>query len=219
VRFRLAPLAVTAATVYCTFAPAPVAAAAIPQADVLIQAGHEGRPDCDREPAGLCNNTGASAAPGEIVWTPIVADEAARVLRASGVSVLREPAALPPLSRVKAAVFLHFDGNASPCTTGASVGYPAGSQSLADAWIALYRRYFPFAVQPGNFTDHLAHYYGYKHVEASAGTFLIEFGEMSCPRQNAWLKRHLIFLGDLVAYDLSKTIGKGNVPLPSPARP
>ena len=86
---------------------------------------------------------------------------------------------------MKAAVFLHFDGNDTPCTTGASVGYPDGSQQAADGWIALYRRFFPFAVQPDNFTDHLKHYYGYKHVEASNGKFLIEFGEMSCPPQNA----------------------------------
>ena len=54
-------------------------------ADVLIQAGHEGRPDCNVESAALCNNTGAR---GEIELTPVVADRVAKILRAAGISVI-----------------------------------------------------------------------------------------------------------------------------------
>jgi hypothetical protein len=193
---------------------ASLAAAPASAADVLIQAGHEGRPDCEREPASLCNNTGAAAPPGEITWTPIVANEAARILTAAGVSVNRAPAYLPGVQRARLAVFLHFDGAEAACSTGASVGYPPGSQRAAAAWKALYQTYFPFAFQPDNFTDHLAHYYGFHHVDASDGKVLIEFGEMSCPAQHVWLAKRLQFLGALVAYYVSRQLGEGNVALP-----
>ncbi len=204
----------------CALALLLLAAPAIAdeRADVLIQAGHEGRPDCDREPQSVCNNTGAPAPPGEIRWTPIVADEATRALRAAGVSVLREPAYLQGPYRVKDAVFLHFDGSETACATGASLGYQPASKPAAAGWKALYGPIFPFAFQDDNFTDHLAHYYGFKHVRASDGAILIEFGEMSCPAQHAWLQKRLTYLGDLVAHYLSLRIGKGNVPLPAPLR-
>ncbi len=49
--------------------------------DVLIQAGHEGR---------TSGNTGTTGPLGnEIDWTPIVADEATRILIEAGVSVAR----------------------------------------------------------------------------------------------------------------------------------
>ncbi|MBV8655660.1 MAG: hypothetical protein JO160_06400, partial [Candidatus Eremiobacteraeota bacterium] len=49
--------------------------------DVLVSAGHEGRPaSCPHFPTHKCN-LGAS---GERAWTPIVADAAADVLRAHG---------------------------------------------------------------------------------------------------------------------------------------
>ena len=55
-------------------------------ADVFIQAGHENTPD---------NKTGGEGPLGnEIDWTPIVADEATRILRQAGVSTIREDASL-----------------------------------------------------------------------------------------------------------------------------
>jgi len=48
-----------------------------------------------------------------------VADEAAAVLRAHGVTGVRVPADLPGTYNVTAAGFVHFDG-AQPCTSGAS---------------------------------------------------------------------------------------------------
>jgi hypothetical protein len=183
-------------------------------ADVLIQAGHEGRPDCEREPQRLCRNLGAV---GEVAWTPIVADEATRILRAAGVRVIRRPAYLTGQYHVKDAVFLHFDGNATPCGSGASIGYPerANSAAAGAAWKALYGQRFPFRYQPDNFTVHLAHYYGFDHVrDASDAALVIEFGEISCPRQRAWLRPRLAWEGALVAYFLAQRLGVTTVPLP-----
>jgi len=204
----------------CTFgasSPCEVvqaAGAGSAEADVLIQAGHEGRPDCDREPASLRRNTGAA---GEIEWTPIVADEATRILRAAGVTVIRRPAFLDGQYHVKDAIFLHFDGNARPCTTGASVGYPqrAHSAEAAAEWETLWKTFFPFRFEPDNFTSNLSGYYGFSHVRSvSDAAIVIEGGEMSCPAQHAWLKSHLTFEGALIAHFLSTRLGKGNVPLP-----
>jgi hypothetical protein len=184
------------------------------EADVLIQAGHEGRPDCEREPASLCRNTGAA---GEIEWTPVVADEATRILRAAGIAVIRRPAFLDGQYNVTDAIFLHFDGNAKPCTTGASVGYPqrARSAEAAAEWTSLWKTFFPFRFEPDNFTSNLSGYYGFKHVRSvSDAAIVIEGGEMTCPAQHAWMKSHLKFEGALIAHFVSARLGKGNVPLP-----
>ena len=196
-----------------------VSAAGVTVVDVLVQAGHQGRPDCNVEPPKLCGNTGASRAPGEIVWTPIVADEATRVLKAHGISVLRMPAYLPNHYGVSVAVFIHFDASpdpARPCNAHSSVGYPAdgASKALAQAWKRLYGRYWPYGFAGDNYTGNLSGYYGYDRVTASKGRLLIEAGEMTCPADYAWLSSHLKFLGELVAYFVSLQIGKGNVPLP-----
>lgn len=189
--------------------------------DVLIQAGHEGRPDCNLEPKSLCENTGASQPPGEIAWTPIVADEATKVLTAHGVSVIRKKAYLKDHYTVEAAVFIHFDASPSPakaCGAHSSVGYPNNTESrtLAVGWKELYGKYWPYGFHSDNYTTNLSDYYGYHHVTASHGEFLVEGGEMSCPTDYVWLKDHLKFIGDLLAYYLSRQIGKGGVPLPRP---
>jgi hypothetical protein len=187
-------------------------------ADVLIQAGHEGL---------TSGATGAGGPLGdEIDWTPIVANEAARILRSAGVSVIRGDANFDLPSRtysVKAAVFLHFDGSANECTTTASVGYPTDpalsshlteDAEIAAEWKTFYKEFWPFGFMNDNFTSGLNRYYGFRSVTASKGMLLIEFGEVSCLEQAQWLKPRLKFLGELVAHFLSKRIGKGNVPLP-----
>ena len=194
-----------AALVALSAVTATASASDVTTADVLVQAGHQGRPDCNVEPPSLCRNTGASESPGEIVWTPIVADEATRVLEAHGVSVLRMPAYLPRHYNVGVAVFIHFDAVPDPdrpCKAHSSVGYPRGeaSKALAQAWKALYRRYWHDGFAADNYTTNLGDYYGYHHVTASKGEFLIEGGEMTCPADYAWLHSHLKFLGELVAY-------------------
>src|SRR5262245_34687540 len=116
------------------------------QADVLIQAGHEGR------------KTGATGATGpgghtEISWTPVVANRATHLLRSAGVSVIRENAFLSGTYDVALALFLHFDGSESPCAHGASVGYDDDSDKpAANAWKELYGRYWPFIWDKDNYT-------------------------------------------------------------------
>jgi hypothetical protein len=178
-------------------------------ADVLIQAGHEGR---------TIGATGASGPLGdEIDWTPIVADEATRVLREAGVSVIREDASLIGRYNVQIAVFLHFDGSRTRCSSGASVGYDdATDKPAANAWKALYSQYWPFRFMEDNFTDNLSNYYGFGHTFTRDAELVLELGEISCLEQAEWLKPRLSWLGRLVAHFISKRIDEGNVPDPGP---
>ncbi len=190
-----------------------VLALALTQVDVLISAGHEGRPaSCARYPKRACN----LGAHGEREWTPVVADEAARVLREHGVSVAREPADFDGTYDVDAAVFIHFDGSTSPCSSGASIGYHEERFApVARQWRALYSRYFPYGFEPDDFTVGLRDYYAFRQVDARDASLVLELGELTCPPQRAWLAPRLAFEGRLIAYFLSGLIGKGDVPLPS----
>ena len=183
--------------------------------DVLISAGHEGRPaSCPHFPQHKCN----LGAAGERAWTPIVADAAARVLREHGLTVARLPADFEGSYRVKDAVFIHFDGSAPPCGSGASIGYHHDTDAAAaEAWRRLYSRYFPFRFQPDNFTTSLHDYYGFRQVDATDGSLVLELGEITCPPQRAWLAPRLQWEGELIAYFLSRLAGKGNVPDPGPS--
>jgi hypothetical protein len=215
VRFTVALGAAFLVAIMPSIAARPGTAARDLHADVLVQAGHEGRPDCDREPARLCNNTGTA---GEIGWAPVVANEATRVLRAHGISVLRVPAAMPDTYHVTVAVFVHFDGSAQACASAASVGYPlrARSREAAEAWKALYGRFWPYGFEHDNFTKTEAGYYGFSHVKDVADSaVLIEGGEMTCPRQRAWLAPRLAWEGRLVAYYVARRLGRDDVPLPA----
>jgi hypothetical protein len=205
--FGSTPCAGTARAHDALLPNAPVAA------DVLIQAGHEGRPDCNVEPARLCNNTGA---PDEIGWTPIVADVAMRALRAAGYSVIRVPAHLTGPYRVSEAVFVHFDGSTIPCGSGPSVGYPTGalarfgphSADAARQWKHLYGALIPFKFQPDNFTSHLRDYYGFHRVAAADASLVIEGSETTCPAQRAWQIRNLQTEGRLIARFLSARLDR-----------
>jgi hypothetical protein len=192
--------------------------AALLHADVLVSAGHEGRPaSCARYPHRACN----LGAAGERAWTPVVADEITRVLRAHGVSVLREPADFDGNYTVDMAVFIHFDGASPPCTSGASIGYhlsgaarTAGARA-AHLWRALYAGIFPFRFMPDDFTVGLRDYYAFRQVYARDGALVLELGEITCPPQRQWLAPRLDDVAALIAYDISRTIGKGDVPLPA----
>jgi hypothetical protein len=165
-------------------------------ADVLIQAGHQGRPaSCALFPKRPCN----LGAAGERENTPIIADEAARRLRAAGLRVVRVPADYREHYRVRAAIFIHLDGADPACTSGASIGYPRGSADTARAWRAAYSRVFPFRFMPDNFTEGLAHYYGYRTVDPNPNTLVLELCELTCPAQRAWLTPRYRRLGDLIA--------------------
>ncbi len=181
----------------------------MPSADVFIQAGHEGR---------TSGATGATGPLGnEIEWTPIVADEATRILRSAGVSVIREDATLQGVYDVKVAIFIHFDGDNPSCRTGASVGYnDPTDKPAASEWKALYSNYWPFRWMSDNFTSNLSGYYGFSYTRTSDAEFVIELGEISCLEQAEWLQPRLKWLGSLIAHFLSKRIDKGNVPEPGP---
>ncbi|MBV8600145.1 MAG: hypothetical protein JO359_01135 [Candidatus Eremiobacteraeota bacterium] len=181
------------------------------RAEVLISAGHEGRPEsCHFFSHRPCN----LGTPGEREATPIVADEATRALRAAGIDVLRLPADYGGRFEVRAAIFIHFDGAVPACSTGASIGYPAGDGEAARAWRQLYAPLFPFRFMPDNFTESLSHYYGFRTVEPNPTTLVLELGELTCPVQHLWLKTRYKWLGDVVAHFVSERLGKGNVPLP-----
>lgn len=194
--------------------PSPSPLATPIRVDVVVQAGHEGRPaSCARYPRHHCN----VGAKGEVQWTPVVADEVTRVLRAHGVSVARLPADFEGHYVADAAVFIHFDGNVKPCSTGASIGYHrAGSAHAAHLWRAYYKRYFPFRFMPDNFTDNLLDYYAFRQVNTTHGGLVIELSEIDCPAQRAWTAPRLRWQGDLLAHFLSTLIGKGGVPDPGP---
>ena|SRR5579885_2004421 len=181
-------------------------ALAAPQSyDVLISAGHEGRPaSCSRFPGRACN-LGAS---GERAWTPVVADESARRLRAMGYTVAREPADFTGVYDVEAAIFIHFDGSTAPCTSGASIGYRgAASRNAARLWRRTYAAVFPFRFQPDDFTQGLRDYYGFRAVRARKGALVLELGELTCPAQRRWLAPRLHRIGDLIAAFVRRLIG------------
>ena len=184
--------------------------------DVLISAGHEGRPaSCAQFPQHRCN----LGAAGERSWTPIVADAAAKILREHGLTVARLPADFAGRYDVLAAVFIHFDGSNPPCGSRASIGYPGKQDALAAAaWRALYGHYWPYGFQTDNFTVHLREYYAYRQVTARDGALVLELGEITCPAQHAWLAPRLHWLGALIAHFLSVTVGKGDVPDPGNER-
>lgn len=183
--------------------------------DVLISAGHEGRPQsCPRFPTHRCY----LGAAGERAWTPIVADEATRRLREHGIRVARVPADWAGTYDVKIAVFIHFDGAVPRCTSAASVGYPPHSRrdrAIAATWKRLYGRFFPFGFRPDDFTSGLRDYYAYEQTRASDGAYVFELGEITCPQQRGWLAPRLRFAGDLIAYWIGTLIDMGRIPLPS----
>lgn len=182
----------------------PLLFAALLHYDVLISAGHEGRPEsCARFPKRHCNLGTA----GERAWTPVVADEAARKLREMGYSVAREPADFDGSFDVKAAIFIHFDGTESPCTSGASIGYHTeASKPAADLWHEMYGSVFPFHFRPDNFTDNLRDYYGFRQVHAQDAGLVLELGELTCPAQKAWLAPRLQWEGEYIAQFVNRLL-------------
>ena len=178
--------------------------AAVLHYDVLVSAGHEGRPQSCAYFHHKCN----MGATGEQAWNTIVADAATRALRARGYSVAREPADFAGRFDVRTAVFIHFDGADPACTTGASIGYhTTASQLLAEGWRKAYAAQFPFTFMRDNFTKNLSDYYGFRQVDASDGAMVVEFGEISCPKQKAWLAPRLTQLGELLAGYLAGVMG------------
>lgn len=112
----------------------------------------------------------------------------------------REPADFAGTFAVRAAVFVHFDGTSPPCSSRASVGYhAASSKAAAQRWKQAYGAIFPFGFMPDNFTKNLSDYYAFHQVRAARGALVIEFGEITCPKQKAWLSPRLQLLGKTLA--------------------
>lgn len=190
-------------------------------AQVLIQAGHEGTVRNSGSGTKPTYGAGGIARP-ERTMTPIVADRATARLRDAGVTVVREDALFDKRYEVELAVFLHFDGSGTPCASGASVGYPDGvpagsNKPTAELWKDIYSQYWPFKWMPDNFSSNLRGYYGYGWTSTSLAEMLIEFGEISCPEQDAWLQPRVDeWLGDLVAHFVSEALELGVVSDPGP---
>ena len=121
---------------------------------------------------------------------------------------------------VKLAVFIHFDANNDPGSSGASVGYKDNTdQPAAQEWKALYSKYWPFRWMGDNFTSNLYGYYGFKYTRTTDAEFVMELGELTSPKQAVWLKPRLKWLGGLIAHFLSQRLRKGDVPDPGPFVP
>ena len=189
------------------------------RADVLVQAGHEGR---------TTGKLGGVAPWGrEMAWTPVVANRITEVLQSAGLDVLRVNAdeVREKHYLVTAAVYIHFDAPEKVCSSGASIGYPAAdseyhhhgarSADAAAAWRELYRRYIPYRFMPDNFTRNLLDYYAFGPVDVTDSQLVLEMGELTCKRQADWMQPRLLWMGELVAWFLTQRIGRGDVPLPS----
>ncbi len=176
-------------------------------ADIYIQAGHEGR---------VGSATGAASTFGkEIDWTPIVADEATKILRNAGIRVIRAKADRRRLSRVKLALSIHFDGNHKQCRTGASIGYDDPTDKpAADHWREIYSEYFPFKWMNDNFTKNLSNYYNFKYTMTKDAELLLELGDITCEQQAKWMKKRLKHLGQIVAFFASQRIGNQSIAKP-----
>jgi hypothetical protein len=181
--------------------------------DVVIQAGHEDTPD---------DRTGGEGPLGnEIDWTPIVANEAVRILTEAGVDAVKETAHIKVTRqqyRCKLAIFVHFDAPDSG-ESGPSLGYDHDSDAdAADAWKALYKEYFPYndTWLRDNATADEHFYYGFEFTDTSDAEFVVELGDLTSLRQAEWLKPRLRWLGQLLAYFVSNRIGKGGLQKPDP---
>jgi len=171
------------------------------RAEIYIQAGHEGRTQ---------GATGASGPLGkEIDWTPIVADEATRILEEAGISVIRSKADRRKYSIVDLALSIHFDGCATQCASGASIGYDDHTDKpAANEWKAFYSQYFKYKWHKDNFTKNLRYYYNFKYTITRDAELVLEMGDITCPAQAKWMKKNLKNMGHMVAYFAAKRIGK-----------
>ena len=178
------------------------------QAEIYIQAGHEGR---------TRGSTGTGSAYGqEIEWTPVVADEATRILREAGITVIRSPADRRRYSKVDLALSIHFDGSNHTCASGASIGYDDPTDKpAADEWKNYYKKFFKYKWHDDNFTKNLSNYYNFKYTITNDAELVLELGDLTCPTQAKWMKKNLKNLGHIVAYFAAERIGKSHL-IPEP---
>jgi hypothetical protein len=168
--------------------------------DVVVQAGHQGRPaSCAPNHVHACNIGASSSIGREIVWTPIVADAMAAALRKAGYRVVRRPADYPEHDTARVAIFIHFDGSDPACASGTSVGFPATTpHAFVADWERAYKNVFPFKNVGENISSNEEHYYGFHKVDAPV-KMLVEYGEITCPAQASWMAPRLHDLGVMTA--------------------
>lgn len=180
-------------------------------ANVLIQAGHEGRT------CGLTGTESKDHKEAEITWTPIVVKEATKVLRYNGVNVIEAPADYYRRSHVELALYVHFDGNGEDCSQGPSIGYPKKETkpNAAYIWENYYNKdYFNYKWRNSENIENLYAYYEYKNTTASIAKMVLELGDMKCDNQVIFLKPRLEEIGDLIACSAARIIGKPDIKFP-----
>ena len=168
--------------------------------DVVIQAGHQGRPaSCAPNHVHACNIGASAGADREIEWTPVVAGAAAATLRTAGFRVALRPADYPQHDTARIYIAVHFDGAEPACASGSSVGFPPTTpRAFVAAWERAYRPLFPFHFVGENISSNEERYYGFRKADAPL-KMLVEYGEITCPAQAAWLRPRLRDLGVLTA--------------------
>jgi hypothetical protein len=145
----------------------------------------------------------------------VITQRATDILRKHGVTVIHEDASLDKDYFVDLAVFCHFDGSTNPDAKKASVGYDDPTDKPAsDDWKAAYSTIWNYGWHADNFTSNLSGYYGYKYTYTQDSEFVIEFGTISNDEVAFWIKERLLYLGEFLAWWISKRIAKGNVPKP-----
>lgn len=175
--------------------------AAAETVDVVVQAGHQGRPaSCAPNHVHACNIGASSPIGREIAWTPIVADAMAAALRRAGLRVVRRPADYAEHDTARVAVFIHFDGSDPACASGTSVGFPATTpHAFVADWERAYKKIFPFKNVGENISSNEERYYGFRKVDAPV-KMLVEYGEITCPAQASWMAPRLHDLGVMTAH-------------------
>lgn len=183
--------------------------------DIVVQAGHQNH-------LQGWNEGGSGPEGNEIDWTPVIADEAVRILQEANVRAVKNDASIPRGGigwNCILAVAVHFD-DPDGGESGPSVGYPPekGNDPAAGEFKELYQRYWPWpdTWNSDNYTKDEREYYGYTYWRTTDAEMLIEFGDLGSSRQAKWMKPRLKWLGALLAHFLSKRSGLGNVPEPPP---
>ena len=166
---------------------------------VLIQAGHVGR---TKGNIGSVYNGLV-----ESKWNERVAIRVEDILKKKGIAVERVGAKIPVANAV-IAVAIHFDGSATKCATGASIGHNGSKEAalLAKHWRSEYGGFFPFKWHKDNFTKNLSDYYGFSKVNTSKGFLVLELGELTCKKQTDWLEPRLGKVAAKIAYFIIKEL-------------
>lgn len=191
------------------------------EVNFVIQAGHEGGKR--NSGTGVTTSIGTG---GEIDRTPVIADQITKNLRDAGYTVARVGGVFPKKFTADIFMACHFDGSTTACASGTSFGYPEGvpagsNKPSVDIFREAYVPYVPFNAMRDNFTKALSGYYGYSWVSTTIAEFLVEFGELTCPEDRAWLDARLAdgWLGKVSAHALEKAYladNPGTAKIPHP---